>query len=181
MIDAHIHIKTTGNYFPQGNTWFINTTDSGQWGILIRLAGANPGIVPFFGIHPWFIQTRKDEDIRLLEEIISRNQSFHVGEIGLDRIRAKRDPVQYNFGKQIEVFKTQLALAVKYGRAVTIHCVRAWDTLFPVLEEISHNRRFPFKGILHYFSASREIMNRLLLETDLEADREAFSVLEAHY
>ena len=113
------------------------------------------GIIPFFGIHPWYAD-RKKYDIRILERIreyVPENAPWGIGETGLDRLCGLSDPA----GQEI-FFRRHLELALEWRVPVSVHCVRAWDTLPGILRELPAEHPV----IMHRFSGSAEIMRQLL-------------------
>ena len=162
MLDSHVHLSQSVTSFDPHKIYFINSVDSSDWMILQDISSKHQNIIPFYGIHPWYIQKTGDSDLQKLEVLLNQNDAALVGEIGLDRIKAKKDPVQFSLDKQIYYFKEQLKLALKYRRGVSIHCVKAWEELFAVLKELHQLIGKDFKAILHYFNGSVQIMNRLI-------------------
>ena len=112
-------------------------------------------IVPFVGVHPWYVSSAlvqeqesmaaagageqqlhaADED-RLISSLTDRLEKIlveadnmgriHVGEIGLDKMKAKRDKTKQNgFELQKKFFRAQLRLAARLGRGVQVHAVKA--------------------------------------------------------
>lgn len=105
---------------------FCNGTREEDWPRLLALARAHPAIVPFFGLHPWFVADRSPEWLDRLREYLALRPAG-LGEIGLDR--ACRVPL----AEQLPVLAAQLALARERELPVAIHCVRAWGKLRELL------------------------------------------------
>lgn len=103
------------------------------------------------GIHPEDVETAKDGDLELIEELLkSGKKAVAVGEIGLD--------YHYDIDKALQkrYFEAQLELAKKLDLPVIIH---DRDAHADTLEEI---RRFRPKGTLHCFSGSAETARELV-------------------
>lgn len=103
------------------------------------------------GIHPEDVETAKDGDLELIEELLkSGKKAVAVGEIGLD--------YHYDIDKTLQkrYFEAQLELAKKLDLPVIIH---DRDAHADTLEEI---RRFRPKGTLHCFSGSAETARELV-------------------
>lgn len=119
---------------------------------LSKLELTNQQINKSAGIHPWHIESNDVlEQLSLLEQMILEKQIFAIGEIGLDKA-CKTD-----FNLQIEVFKKQLDIAVKYKLPIIIHCVRAYNEVFEVLAEYTHS----VKAVFHGFNSSKEMALQL--------------------
>ncbi|WP_231496810.1 TatD family hydrolase [Prevotella sp. 10(H)] len=67
--------------------------------------------------------------ISLLEEIASDERVVAIGEAGLDKMKGP------DINIQIDVFRQQIELAVKVGKPLIIHCVKAWDELVALHKE----------------------------------------------
>ena len=126
-----------------------NGTNPDDWDNVLALAAGHKGIVPCFGLHPWFVDKARAGWLELLEDHLTRAPSC-VGEIGLDHA-VEADPV-----KQEEAFRAQLQLAKKLKRPVSIHCVRAWGRLLAVLKEEQ-----PPSFMLHAYGGPPEMVNSL--------------------
>jgi len=107
----------------------VNGTSEDDWPAVRDLARDRDGIVPCFGIHPWFAGECSPFWRRNLREFLESTPSG-VGEIGLDRWVEHRDEEA-----QEEVFRGQLELACRLERPVTIHCLKAWSWLLRVLRQ----------------------------------------------
>lgn len=114
-----------------------------------ELARRFDGIIPFFGIHPWFIKTRsagwQDTITGYLEDSPSG-----VGETGLDFTDKSWDR-----DDQISVFKDHLALARELKRPINIHIRKAWDTFVHILKQLG---KFPVPGMVHSYSGSADMI-----------------------
>lgn len=101
------------------------------------------------GIHPWHISGATDPVVveKNLTEALKFENVLFVGETGLDRYR------QTDIGLQTEIFRIHLDVAEKIKKPVILHCVRAFDELFRIREEVR-----PFQSwIFHGFNSSPEM------------------------
>lgn len=152
--DAHLHLAPGGDITGFRRALeradialaFVNSAESAQWasGLKAWRAGA---VIPFIGIHPWFCAEAGNQDMERLETLLTENANAHIGEIGLDR--AIDTPLKV----QEKVFAAQLKLARKLNRAISVHCVKAWDRVLPLLRE---GGPFTRGVILHSFSGPVE-------------------------
>lgn len=103
-------------------------TGPGDWEKVSLLASGERGLLPCFGLHPWFVEKAGEGWLPLLEKFL-RGAPSCVGEIGLDKASDAALSLQET------VFRAQLRLAVKLARPVVIHCVRAWGVMTGILKE----------------------------------------------
>ncbi|HEY5621490.1 MAG TPA: TatD family hydrolase [Pontiella sp.] len=125
-----------------------------DWPRVIELMTAYEGIVPSFGLHPWFIARRSSEWLRALETLLVRYPRAGVGEIGIDHAVEDRDAAD-----QEAVFLSQLELARKMERPVSIHCRRAWGRLIELLDQFGE---LPRGMLIHCFGGSAEVATELV-------------------
>lgn len=97
------------------------------------------------GIHPESADTYKEEDLEFVREHIHDDKIVAIGEIGLDYYWTKetRD-------KQIELFESQLKLALEVDKPVIIHSREA------TLDTIEILKKYNVRGVIHSFSGSYE-------------------------
>lgn len=125
-------------------------TEEGDWGAVADLAAAHPGVVPAYGLHPWYISPRSPDWSAALAARLAADPRAAVGEIGLDHAIAEHDDAD-----QRVVFAAQLRLAQRFGRPVCIHCRRAWQALTDALDEAGP---LPRGFVVHSFSGSAEML-----------------------
>ena len=150
-IDAHCHIGC-GATDNSVTAFFCNSVTESQWIDILKIFECNTAVFPCLGLHPWNMNDIKAGwDMRLIR-VLSQYTHCMVGEIGLDKLHP-------NYDVQIDVFTRCLDIAAKMHRAVHIHCVRAWGDMLEILTRLSN---LPPVLVFHAFSASPEIMQRLL-------------------
>ena len=113
------------------------------------LAQKYNGILPCFGIHPWFIDSCSRDWKETLATCLA-DISSGVGETGLDFMipNADRD-------HQVRVFEAQLAMAVEMERPVNIHIRKAWESLIRVLKRFGTLKT---PGLIHSYSGSADMV-----------------------
>lgn len=123
-----------------------------DWQTVLDLASLWPGTIPMLGLHPWFVpQAHPDWHLRLAQLLEAIPAG--LGECGLDFAIPEADPPS-----QIQAFTTQMRLARKLNRPVSIHCRKAWQALEACLQETG----IPEAGaIIHAFSGSAEMATAL--------------------
>lgn len=112
---------------------------------------ADPGRPFSAGIHPWDAAGAGPTELAGFLDYLRRAPLAAVGEAGLDYIHGG------DRATQAVVFRAQCTVARERGLPVIVHCVRAHNDLFPILEE--------FAGvyfILHGYTGSPELTRRLL-------------------
>lgn len=107
------------------------------------------------GIHPDEVETLKEEDIFVLEELAKNKKVVAIGEIGLD---------YHNMGsskeKQKYWFEKQLNLAIKLNLPVVIHSRESALDTYEIYEKYASHLKV---AELHCYSYSKE-MAKLFLE-----------------
>lgn len=169
LADAHCHYQDPrlhelrDRFLPAlrtaGVRAVVNGTREADWPEVAELARAEPWIVPSYGLHPWHLHERTPAWETSLRARLAAEPRAAVGEVGLDRWIEGHD-----LPDQLDVLTTQTALAVEFGRALTLHCVQAWGAL----REFVEGTPLPPQGFLvHAFGGSWEMVRPL-------ADRGAY-------
>jgi TatD DNase family protein len=169
-LDSHLHLQaqslvlTMDSILERGEVagvarMFCNATREEDWQGVINLAGMGKeagrlAIVPFLGIHPWFVEGAK---AGWEERLLARLQGVPagIGEIGLDK------SCRADFDRQRQVFVAQLQIASALKRPVAIHCVKAWGPLLEILEQFAQEKQLP-AIMIHAYGGSTETLQRLI-------------------
>ena len=112
-------------------------------------------VLPFIGMHPEKAQDDTESMFKLIDE--NNEKISGIGEIGLDSTYTNSDE---EFGKQEEVFKTQLSYAEKFGKPVSIHSRKTLDQILEILPSY----KVP-SVLLHWFDGSKKQLQKAM---DLE-------------
>jgi len=118
------------------------------WLQLLMLCETQKGLYPSLGLHPMFLSSHKDKDVKLLVKWIEehRSQVVAVGEIGLDYYDKQLDRK-----RQQTLFEAQLNIAQAEELPVLLHVRKAHDRVLKTL------KRIPVRGgIVHAFSGSEQ-------------------------
>lgn len=99
------------------------------------------------GLHPWYIRSAMPQDI---ESALKKPEVIAVGETGLDKTKP-------DFNLQIKHFKKQVKIAEKHRLPLIIHCVKAYQEVYGILEDA----KFKQPVIFHWFSGSLELAQQL--------------------
>lgn len=113
---------------------------------IIALSGKYDGIIPCFGIHPWFCGDLQDDWLDILSKWLIGYKAG-IGEIGLDGWKSGIPSLD----RQLPVFRQQLDLARQLNRPAMIHCLRAYDEL---LHTINKDGAPDAGFLLHAYSGS---------------------------
>lgn len=133
----------------------VNGTRESDWEAVRNIARGFPDFVrPAYGVHPWHADTVKDGWEERLKDLLLQDPRASVGEIGIDGWVDSPD-----MEVQREVFARQVGIAVELDRVMTVHCLKAWDGLFQMMDEAD---AWPEKFLMHSFGGSIEVAERLL-------------------
>jgi TatD DNase family protein len=125
--------------------FFIPAIDSSYTASMFALEKSYPdNIYLMMGLHPTHVKENYTEELRHVEEMLSKNKFYAVGEIGIDLYWDKT-----LLKEQQKAFKIQIQLAKKYKLPIVIHCRDAFDEIFDVLEEEKGDGLY---GIFHCFT-----------------------------
>ena len=101
---------------------------------------------PCYGLHPYYIEEHKHDDLGLLETWIKKEKPIAIGECGLDYFLK-----DLNKEKQMDFFQSQLDIALKNNLPVVLHSRKATEQ---VIQEIK--TRPGLRGMIHSYSGSYE-------------------------
>lgn len=165
LFDAHNHIHDERTYSMLDevmerarNAGVARMTVKGcsedDWPRVLEIVNRYPDTHFAFGLHPWCIGGRSSRCFQTLENLLTSYPQASVGEIGIDHAMENRDDAD-----QESVFLTQLELAKKFDRPVTIHCRQAWGRLIELLDQFGS---LPRGMLIHCFGGSAEIAQELV-------------------
>lgn len=124
-----------------------------DWPAVAQLAAGDEGIVPAYGLHPWYLKSRTAGWQEALAKMLE-NRRAAVGEIGLDHAMTERDDVD-----QESVFLAQWDLSVQLKRPVSMHCRKAWGRLLELLPRLG---RHPVGFVIHSYSGAADVIGPLV-------------------
>lgn len=105
------------------------------------------------GIHPWYIvESRLEEDFKMLESKLELENCLALGECGLDK------RIEIPLSLQMQVFEKQLRLAEQYRKPVILHCVAAFQEVI----ETKKRLQISVPMVIHGFSKNIETAEQLL-------------------
>jgi TatD DNase family protein len=106
------------------------------------------------GIHPWYLNELEHQKQSLQSLALDPN-CLAIGECGLDRV------CDSDFNLQKEVFDFQIDLANQINKPLIIHCVKAFETVLPMLKKA---KTFV---ILHGFNQKEQIHQACLMQSNI--------------
>ncbi|MES2982313.1 MAG: TatD family hydrolase [Verrucomicrobiota bacterium] len=166
LFDSHNHLQSARFRKPVGELiaemkavgisgCVVNATRENDWEVVRRIAREFPDFVrPAYGVHPWFADTVEEGWEERLRNFLREDARASVGEIGVDGWVSSP-----GMEVQREVFSKQVEIAVELDRMMTVHCLKAWDELFLLMDE---SGAWPEKFLMHSFGGSIEVAQRLL-------------------
>jgi TatD DNase family protein len=105
------------------------------------------------GLHPWFINEKNiNSELEYLRKNISNKNMLAIGECGLDK--SIDIPLQI----QESIFIEQLKIAEQNKKTIIIHCVKAFNEVIRIKNELKLS--VPF--IIHGFNNNKQILEQLL-------------------
>ncbi len=123
-------------------------TREADWARVLELSQRHPSVLLMLGLHPWYAQGAGPGWLERLEGQLKEGP-MGIGECGLDFAVENADR-----SLQEAVFRSQLRLARKWNRPLSIHCRRAWARL----QTIAREEGLPEAGaVIHAFSGSVEV------------------------
>lgn len=155
LFDAHTHLHKNFKNLP----CFLNSTSPQDFLKVKEVSLKNKNIVPFYGIHPWHLDKINLSSpfwLDNLKTFLLENPHAGIGEIGLDKVKAKKGLV-FSLENQIKVLSLQLKLAQKLNRPVAIHQVGYTQKILSILSSFSN-----LKILIHGYSGSKETAQILI-------------------
>ena len=128
-------------------------TSPDGWGRLRYLAGQYRALRYAPGIHPWWLGEIGPDAIDELEQELRQPAEARVaiGECGLDLLRE-------DYSGQVELFRSQVRLASRYGYPLLIHSVRTHDEVAALLK----HEQYSLPALVHGFGGSWQQAKRLM-------------------
>jgi len=127
--------------------FFIPAIDSTYTKAMLQLEEDYPEhVFLMMGLHPTSVKTNYKEELKHVEELLSKRSFVAIGEIGIDLYW---DTSTLNI--QQDAFRHQIQLAKQYKLPIVIHCREAFNEIFQILEEEKDDDLF---GIFHCFTGT---------------------------
>jgi TatD DNase family protein len=137
----------------------VNGTCEADWAAVADLAAAAPRgvVIPSFGLHPWRVADASPRWADALEAALAAHPRAALGEAGLHAGGA----CAASLAQQDVALRTQLALATRTRRPLSLHCVGAPAALYDALRACAPPDGYARTGLLlHGYSGSAEMIPR---------------------
>jgi TatD DNase family protein len=129
--------------------FFIPAIDSTHTDAMLQLKKDYPKhVFLMMGLHPTSVKDNYRDELRHVEDMLSKRHFYAVGEIGID-LYWDTSTLEI----QQKAFKYQIQLAKKYKLPIVIHCREAFDEIFEVLDGEKSDDLY---GIFHCFTGTFE-------------------------
>ncbi len=110
--------------------------------------------IPMMGLHPCSVNENLQQELDLIEEMLSKRKFVAIGEIGLD---FHWDLTHKD--KQYEAFNFQMELALKYQLPIVIHSRNAMRECIDAVKPFAARG---LRGIFHCFGDSLTLANEII-------------------
>jgi len=105
------------------------------------------------GIHPIYIhKSNIEKDLDTITYHIQKEKCIAIGEIGLDKL------CEVDFNLQIDIFKKQLLIAEQNQIPVILHCVRAYQEIL----QIKNQMKISIPMIFHGYNKNQKLAQQIL-------------------
>ena len=127
--------------------FFIPAIDSETTQAMYQLEKDFPeNIFLMMGLHPTHVKENYEDELNFVEQELDARKFYAVGEIGID-LHWDKSTLEI----QKDAFKRQIQLAKDRNLPIVIHCRKAFDEIFEVLESEKDDKLF---GIFHCFTGN---------------------------
>tara|TARA_B100001250_G_scaffold413000_1_gene445741 strand:+ start:253 stop:1026 length:774 start_codon:yes stop_codon:yes gene_type:complete len=122
---------------------------------LLRLTELYPNnCFPMIGLHPCSVDENFQNNLKILESKISKNNFIGIGEIGID---LHWD--QTFFQEQKKAFEIQINWAKKYNLPIVIHSRKSFNEIYQILKKLQSGN---LKGVFHCFGGTIEEAKKII-------------------
>ena len=134
---------------------YLPAIDSSTHDAMMALAAAQPGwCIPMMGLHPCYVTADYQQEMSLVETLLSKQSFAAIGEIGLDFYHSTEFKQE-----QIDVFVRQMNLAMQYDLPIVIHSRSSMDECIKLIDEHGKGR---IKGIFHCFGGDERQARKII-------------------
>lgn len=128
---------------------FLPNIDSTSIDGMLELEKKYPeNCFPMMGLHPCSVGENYLEELKIVENWLSKKDFCAIGEIGIDLYWDKT-----YLKEQQEAFRTQIKWAKEKNLPFVIHCRDAFDEIFEIMDELNDEK---MKGVFHCFTGNIE-------------------------
>ena len=152
LIDTHCHLERDeyddlDNIIKNMDGYMIASGYNDSTNLeVIELVNKYDNVYGVIGLHPEEVDTVTNDSFKIIESNINNPKILGIGEIGLDYYYVKD-----NKDKQIDLFKKQIEIALKYNKPIVVHSRDAANDTYNILKDVK------VKCDIHCFSYSYEM------------------------
>jgi len=122
---------------------------------MLSLAKKYPhNIFPMMGLHPTSVEDDFENELKIIEEWITKETFYAIGEIGIDLYWDKTF-----LEEQIIAFERQIDLALKHNLPIVIHARESFNEIFKILDKKNTKE---LRGVFHSFTGTLEQANKII-------------------
>ena len=166
MIDTHTHLYSEefDNDFSEmlqrainkGVTeFYLPAIDSESHRKMIDLETQYPDkIFAMMGLHPCYVKENYEQELKIVEDWLSKRKFVAIGEIGLDFYWDKTFTQE-----QHKAFEIQMQWAIDYNTPIVIHTRNAMGE---TIEAVKPFTKKGLRGAFHCFSGSKESAQQII-------------------
>jgi TatD DNase family protein len=166
LIDSHTHLYSKefqqdfGEVLQRARDagvvkFFLPSIDSEVVEDMLRLEEMYPGeFFPMIGLHPCSVKENYLQELKIVEQYLSKRKFVAVGEIGLDFYWDTTFKQQ-----QIDAFNFQMELALQHHRPIVIHTRNAMPE---TIEAVKPFAARGLRGIFHCFGDNSETAKQII-------------------
>lgn len=134
--------------------FYLPAIDSNYLNAMFELEAQYPECIAMAGLHPCSVKENYKDELKIVEQLLSKRKFIALGEIGLDFYWDKRFTAE-----QYEAFEIQMHWALQHKQPIVIHTRNAMQ------ETIDFVKPFAAKGlqgIFHCFSGNYQNANEII-------------------
>ena len=165
---------------------FLPAIDSETHELMMNFSRDSSGYcLPMMGLHPCSVDGNYEYELKQVEEWLSKEKFYAVGEIGLDFYHS----IEWK-NQQVDAFEQQIALAKSYDLPIVIHSRSSMDECINILEQ---KNDIGLKGIFHCFGGDdrehvgvlaqeiQQVLPQVVLQAPFDIDPTSGSISGEHY
>ena len=134
---------------------YLPAIDSSTHEAMIALADHHEAYcIPMMGLHPCYVESNYEDELKLVEDWLSKRKFAAIGEIGLDYYHS----VEYK-SQQIDAFSKQINMAIAHNLPIVIHTRSSMDDCIRIVEEVGKGK---ITGIFHCFGGDERQAKKII-------------------
>lgn len=134
---------------------YLPAIDSSTHEAMIALADQHEAYcIPMMGLHPCYVESNYEDELKFVEDWLSKRKFAAIGEIGLDYYHS----VEYK-SQQIDAFSRQINMAIAHNLPIVIHTRSSMDDCIRIVEEVGKGK---ITGIFHCFGGDERQAKKII-------------------